>query len=74
MEREEIFINTPLPVSMMRYVNCLAGCIPVPVTLLELNERKNVVPYTGGNDVLPMSREHRRGYFRMRYENVQNNS
>lgn len=72
MERKEIFINTPLPVSVMRYVNCLMGCIPVPITLLQINQQKNV-PYTGGNDVLPMSREHRRGYFRMRYQKVQNN-
>lgn len=68
MERREIFINTPLPVSIMRYVNCLMGCIPVPLTLLQSNQHKNV-PYVGGNDVLPMSREHRRGYFRMRYQN-----
>lgn len=66
MERQQIFINTPLPVSTMRYVNCLMGCIPVPVALLQTNQFKNV-PYTGGNDVSPMSREHRRGYFRMRY-------
>ncbi|CAL7937251.1 unnamed protein product [Xylocopa violacea] len=69
MERKEIFINTPLPAAMMRYVNCLAGCIPVPVTLLGLNRHKNI-PYIGGNNVLPMSREHRRGYFRMRYQKV----
>ncbi|XP_050583028.1 polynucleotide 5'-hydroxyl-kinase NOL9 isoform X1 [Bombus affinis] len=68
MERQEIFINTPLPVSTMRYVNCLMGCIQVPITLLQSNQHKNV-PYIGGNDVLPMSREHRRGYFRMRYQN-----
>ncbi|XP_003490116.2 polynucleotide 5'-hydroxyl-kinase NOL9 [Bombus impatiens] len=68
MERREIFINTPLPISIMRYVNCLMGCIPVPTTLLQNNQHKNV-PYIGGNDVLPMSREHRRGYFRMRYQN-----
>ncbi|XP_043605455.1 polynucleotide 5'-hydroxyl-kinase NOL9 isoform X2 [Bombus pyrosoma] len=68
MERREIFINTPLPVSIMRCVNCLVGCIPVPLTLLQSNQHKNV-PYVGGNDVLPMSREHRRGYFRMRYKN-----
>ncbi|OAD62476.1 Polynucleotide 5'-hydroxyl-kinase NOL9 [Eufriesea mexicana] len=67
MDRKEIFINTPLPVSLMRYVNCLVGCIPVPVTLLQINQERNV-PYIGGNDVLPMSRMPRRGYFRMRYE------
>lgn len=73
MERKEIFINTPLPVTVMRYVNCLMGCIPVPITLLQINQQRNV-PYTGGSDVLPMSREHRRGYFRMRYQKVQNNN
>ncbi|XP_029043209.2 polynucleotide 5'-hydroxyl-kinase NOL9 isoform X1 [Osmia bicornis bicornis] len=73
MEREEVFINTPLPVYVMQYVNCLMGCMPVPVTLLQLNQQKNV-PYTGGNHVLPMSREPRRGYFRMRYQRVQNNA
>ena len=72
-EREEVFINTPLPASMMQYVNCLVGCIPVPITLLQLNQQKPV-PYAGGNNVLPTSREPRRGYFRMRYEKGQNNS
>ncbi|CAK9819929.1 Polynucleotide 5'-hydroxyl-kinase NOL9 [Anthophora plagiata] len=73
MEEKEIYISTPLPISMMRYVNCLVGCIPVPITLLQTNKQKHV-PYTGETDVLPMSREHRRGYFRMRYEKVQNNA
>ncbi|KAK1135743.1 hypothetical protein K0M31_000322 [Melipona bicolor] len=73
MERQQIFINTPLPISILQYVNCLMGCIPVPTTLLQTHQFRNV-PYTGGNDVLPMSREHRRGYFRMRYQRVQNNA
>ncbi|XP_017796480.1 PREDICTED: polynucleotide 5'-hydroxyl-kinase NOL9 isoform X2 [Habropoda laboriosa] len=73
LEREEIFLNTPLPVSMMQHVNCLVGCIPLPTTLLQSDKQKNV-PYTGENDALPMSREHRRGYFRMRYQREQNNA
>ncbi|XP_076237496.1 polynucleotide 5'-hydroxyl-kinase NOL9 [Calliopsis andreniformis] len=72
-ERGEIFINTPLPLYMIQYVNCLVGCIPVPTTLLQLNQHKNV-PYTGGNGDLPMSREPRRGYFRMRYQQKPNNN
>ncbi|XP_076394495.1 polynucleotide 5'-hydroxyl-kinase NOL9 isoform X1 [Megachile rotundata] len=72
-EREEVYINTPLPIRTMQYVNCLMGCIPLPITLLQPSQQKNV-PYTGGNQVLPMSREPRRGYFRMRYQKVQNNA
>ncbi|XP_053999282.1 polynucleotide 5'-hydroxyl-kinase NOL9 [Hylaeus anthracinus] len=72
-EREEVYINTPLSPSMMQHVNCLAGCIPVPVTLLQLNQHRNA-PYTGGNNVLPTSREPRRGYFRMRPQQAQSNS
>ncbi|KZC12602.1 Polynucleotide 5'-hydroxyl-kinase NOL9, partial [Dufourea novaeangliae] len=72
-EQEEIYINTPLSASMMQHVNCLVGCIPVPVTLLQLNQQRNV-PYTGGSDVLPTSREHRRGYFRTRYQKTQANN
>nr|XP_031834212.1 polynucleotide 5'-hydroxyl-kinase NOL9 isoform X1 [Nomia melanderi] len=72
-EREEIFINTPLSAEIMQCVNCLVGCIPVPVTLLQLNQHRNV-PYTGGDNALPTSREHRRGYFRMRYQNMKANS
>ncbi|XP_077278296.1 polynucleotide 5'-hydroxyl-kinase NOL9 [Temnothorax americanus] len=66
MERQEVFINTPLPLSMMQHVNCLAGCIPVPPALLQLHQG---APYVGGNAALPTSREPRRGYFRMRYQN-----
>ncbi|XP_076640892.1 polynucleotide 5'-hydroxyl-kinase NOL9 [Halictus rubicundus] len=72
-EREEVFINTPLPARVMQYVNCLVGCIPVPVTLLQLNQQRNV-PYTGGTNQLPTSREYRRGYFRMRYQRANANS
>ncbi|XP_026671327.1 polynucleotide 5'-hydroxyl-kinase NOL9 isoform X2 [Ceratina calcarata] len=73
MVQEEIFINTPLPAATMQYVNCLMGCIPVPINLLTLNQQTNI-PYIGGNDILPMSREHRRGYFRMRYQRDENNA
>ncbi|XP_076276232.1 polynucleotide 5'-hydroxyl-kinase NOL9 [Lasioglossum baleicum] len=72
-EREEVFINTPQPAWVMQYVNCLVGCIPVPVTLLQLNQQRNV-PYTGGTNELPTSREYRRGYFRMRYQRANANS
>ncbi|KAF7388933.1 hypothetical protein HZH66_010070 [Vespula vulgaris] len=72
MDKEEVYINTPLPLSLMRHVNCLIGSIPIPVNLLQLNQRN--VPYAGGNDALPTSRDPRRGYFRMRYENRQMSS
>ncbi|KAF7391609.1 hypothetical protein HZH68_011152 [Vespula germanica] len=72
MDKEEVYINTPLPLSLMRHVNCLIGSIPIPVNLLQLNQRN--VPYAGGNDTLPTSRDPRRGYFRMRYENRQMSS
>ncbi|XP_043676111.1 polynucleotide 5'-hydroxyl-kinase NOL9 isoform X2 [Vespula pensylvanica] len=71
-DKEEVYINTPLPLSLMRHVNCLIGSIPIPVNLLQLNQRN--VPYAGGNDALPTSRDPRRGYFRMRYENRQTSS
>ncbi|XP_078049554.1 polynucleotide 5'-hydroxyl-kinase NOL9 [Augochlora pura] len=73
MEREEIFLNTPLPAHAMQYVNCLVGCTSVPITLLQLNQQRNV-PYTGGSNELPTSREHRRGYFRMKYQRANANS
>ncbi|KAK2588191.1 hypothetical protein KPH14_004230 [Odynerus spinipes] len=71
-DKEEVYINTPLPLSLMQHVNCLVGCIPVPINLLQLNQRN--VPYAGGNDTLPTSRDPRRGYFRMRYKNRQTTS
>ncbi|XP_011630462.1 polynucleotide 5'-hydroxyl-kinase NOL9 isoform X1 [Pogonomyrmex barbatus] len=66
MEQQEIFINTPLPISIMQHVNCLAGCIPVPESLIQLCQD---VPYVGGKAKLPTSREPRKGYFRMKYKN-----
>ncbi|XP_035721327.1 polynucleotide 5'-hydroxyl-kinase NOL9-like [Vespa mandarinia] len=72
MEKEELYINTPLPLSLMRHVNCLIGSIPVPINLLQLNQPN--VPYAGGNDALPTSRDPRRGYFRMRYQNRRTSS
>ncbi|KYN07162.1 Polynucleotide 5'-hydroxyl-kinase NOL9 [Cyphomyrmex costatus] len=71
MERQEVFIITPLPISIMQYVNCLVGCMPVPPTLLKLHQG---APYVGGNATLPTSREPRRGYFRMRYQNKNKSS
>jgi len=71
MERQEVFINTPLSISIMQHVNCLAGCIPVPPALLQLHQG---APYVGGNVTLPTSREPRRGYFRMRYQNKSSKS
>lgn len=66
MERQEVYINTPLPISIMQHVNCLAGCIPVPPSLLQLHQG---APYVGEDAALPTSRKPRRGYFRMRYQN-----
>lgn len=57
IEQQEIFINTPLPASIMQYVNCLAGCTPVPPALLQLDHN---APYVGGNAGLPTSRQSRR--------------
>ncbi|KYN38311.1 Polynucleotide 5'-hydroxyl-kinase NOL9 [Trachymyrmex septentrionalis] len=71
MERQEVFIITPLPISIMQHVNCLAGCIPVPPVLLQLHQG---APYVGGNAELPTSREPRRGYFRMKYQNESSKS
>ncbi|XP_012525433.1 polynucleotide 5'-hydroxyl-kinase NOL9 isoform X2 [Monomorium pharaonis] len=71
MERQEVYINTPLSISIMQHVNCLAGCMPVPPPLLQLNQG---APYVGGDAALPTSREPRRGYFRMRYQNKSNKS
>jgi len=71
MERQEVFINTPLSISIMQHVNCLAGCIPVPPALLQLHQG---APYVGGNVTLPTSREPRRGHFRMRYQNKSSKS
>ncbi|XP_020290655.1 polynucleotide 5'-hydroxyl-kinase NOL9 [Pseudomyrmex gracilis] len=67
--RQEVFINTPLPLSMMQYVNCLAGCIPVPPPLLQLRQN---APYTDGNPVLPLSQDHRRRHTRMRFHKKTN--
>ncbi|XP_012221551.2 polynucleotide 5'-hydroxyl-kinase NOL9 [Linepithema humile] len=58
MKQQEVFINTPLPISIMQHVNCLAGCIPVPPALLQLHHR---APYVGANAGLPTSRESQRG-------------
>ncbi|KYM83239.1 Polynucleotide 5'-hydroxyl-kinase NOL9 [Atta colombica] len=71
MERQEVFIITPLSISIMQHVNCLAGCIPVPPVLLQLHQG---APYVGGNAELPTSREPRRGYFRMKYQNKNESS
>jgi len=62
-ERQEVFINTPLPISAMQYINCLAGCISVPPSLLQLNQG---APYAGENAKLPTSREIRKGIFRIK--------
>ncbi|XP_043279847.1 polynucleotide 5'-hydroxyl-kinase NOL9 [Venturia canescens] len=66
MEKEQLFINTPLPASLMKHVNCLMGCTNVPQSLLQLNEEG--APYTGSVYDLPTSREPRRGYVRTRYQ------
>lgn len=71
MERQEVFINTPLPISIMQYVNCLAGCIATPPALLELSQG---APYVGEKATLPTSREPHRKYFRIRHQNRSNKS
>ncbi|XP_014615593.1 PREDICTED: polynucleotide 5'-hydroxyl-kinase NOL9 [Polistes canadensis] len=65
-EKEEIYIISPLPLTIMQSVNCLVGCISIPVNLLQLNQPN--VPYAGGNDTQPTSRDPRRGYFRRRFK------
>ncbi|KAI4488846.1 hypothetical protein M0804_004344 [Polistes exclamans] len=65
-EKEEIYIVAPLPLALMQHVNCLIGSMPTPVNLLQLNQPD--VPYAGGNNTLPTSRDPRRGYFRMRHK------
>lgn len=64
MEKEEVYIITPLPASTMQYVNYLVGCIPVPLSLLQLNQQK-IVPYTGGNTSVPTSKQPRRVHHRL---------
>ncbi|XP_011138457.1 polynucleotide 5'-hydroxyl-kinase NOL9 isoform X2 [Harpegnathos saltator] len=71
MEQQLVFINTPLPISMMQHINCLAGSIPIPPTLLQLSHG---APYVGGDQTLPTSRVVRKGYFRMRSRKRPNNS
>ncbi|XP_066588912.1 polynucleotide 5'-hydroxyl-kinase NOL9 [Prorops nasuta] len=67
MEKAELYIITALSKSVMQSVNCLMGCIPIPKTILKMDIPHT--PYTGENATLPTSREHRRGYFRMKYQN-----
>ncbi|KAL6437027.1 hypothetical protein ACFW04_004972 [Cataglyphis niger] len=68
IKQQQVYINTPLPISIMQHVNCLAGCIRVPPMLLQLCPG---APYVSGNVTLPTSREPRKGYFRMRYRKKQ---
>ncbi|XP_072746857.1 polynucleotide 5'-hydroxyl-kinase NOL9 [Anoplolepis gracilipes] len=68
MEQQQVYINTPLSISITQHVNCLAGCIRVPPTLLQLHRG---APYVSENATLPTSREPRKGYFRMRYRKKQ---
>ncbi|XP_029664906.1 polynucleotide 5'-hydroxyl-kinase NOL9 [Formica exsecta] len=68
MKQQQVYINTPLPISIMQHINCLAGCIRVPPMLLQLYPG---APYVSGNGTLPTSREPRKGYFRMRYKKKQ---
>lgn len=67
MDQKTIYINTPLSINELKYVNCLIGCMPVPSGLLQLN--RTGLPYIGGDCNLPTSRDPRRGYFRMKYRN-----
>ncbi|CAD6223056.1 GSCOCG00005372001-RA-CDS [Cotesia congregata] len=64
MEQEKIFLNTPLSVDELKYVNCLIGSIQVPAGLRQLN--KSGLPYTSGECNLPTSRDPRRGCFHMK--------
>lgn len=67
MKSKCIFINTPLDKSQLTHVNFLAGCSPVPFSLLNSNNESNnaVTPYKADRGKLPTSRETRRGYFRV---------
>ena len=64
LRRREVYICTPLPAALMRQVNCVVGCMPMPNSLLYGNQR-NILPYLGANNVLPLSRQHRRGHVAM---------
>ncbi|XP_034948907.1 polynucleotide 5'-hydroxyl-kinase NOL9 [Chelonus insularis] len=66
MEKKKIYVNTPLSISMLSHVNCLIGCTPIPVGLLNL--KRFGIPYTRGECDLPTSQDPRRGYFRMRHK------
>lgn len=61
IEKKEVYINTPLPQSMMQYINCLAGCIHIPPSLLQVYEG---APYISVGATLPTSRQHRKGIAR----------
>lgn len=67
MKRKCVYINTPLTESQLRHVNLLAGCSPVPFSLLHTkSEASNTAtPYKADRVKLPTSRETRRGYFRV---------
>ncbi|XP_043478682.1 polynucleotide 5'-hydroxyl-kinase NOL9 [Leptopilina heterotoma] len=64
MERKILYINTPLTMGELKLVNCLVDCVPIPTALLPLNLPN--APYTGNKADLPTSKEHRRGFFRVR--------
>ncbi|XP_057323868.1 polynucleotide 5'-hydroxyl-kinase NOL9-like [Microplitis mediator] len=64
MEQKKIYINTPLSIDVLQYVNCLIGSIQVPACLLQRN--KSGLPYTSGKCNLPTSRDPRRGCFHMK--------
>ncbi|KAI4489588.1 hypothetical protein M0802_010949 [Mischocyttarus mexicanus] len=67
MEKEEIYIIAPLPLTTMLCINCLIGSIPFPANLLQLNQPN--APHASGNDTLPTSRDPRERHFRMRTKN-----
>lgn len=71
IEKQEIFISTPLSMSIIQHVNCLAGCITTPPALLQLSQG---APYVGVYAALPTSREPCRKYFRIKHQNKSNQS
>ncbi|XP_051156557.1 polynucleotide 5'-hydroxyl-kinase NOL9 [Leptopilina boulardi] len=64
MEQKILYINTPLEFTELKQVNCLVDCLPIPTALLPLNLPN--APYMGNKADLPTSKEHRRGFFRIR--------
>ncbi|XP_012258392.2 polynucleotide 5'-hydroxyl-kinase NOL9 [Athalia rosae] len=71
LQTGRIFINTPLSINELTYVNFLVGSIPLPIQLIP-SDHRNAPYFSEEGADLPTSREPRRGYFRLRQRNENN--